>query len=330
MQAIVYHRYGAPEVLELATVDTPKPGPGELRIRVRAAAVTSSDCAFRRGEPLVTRLFAGLRRPKQPILGTEFAGEVDAVGSGVTRLRPGDRVWAATGDAFGAHGEFLCLPEDGAIELAPEGMGLEEAVAISEGALTALPFLRDEAQLSAGQHILINGATGAVGSQAVQLARHMGAQVTAVCSTNNLDLARSLGAHQVLDYTREDFTQGSDRYDVIFDAAGKCSFPESRGVLNPAGIYLSPALSLGVVWHQMVTSRFLQQRCAIAFTGLRRPDEKRKDLRYLRELVEAGELRGVVGETFPSDQFQAAHRLAESGHKRGAAVLRMGTLQQSP
>lgn len=323
MKAVVYTEYGAPDVLRLSDVPTPTPAAGEVLIRVEAAAVTAADCAARSGDQFIARLAFGLRKPKQPILGTEFAGEVAAVAPDVARFRVGDAVFAASGTNFGAHAEYVCLPENGALAHRPAGTTAAEAAAICEGGLTALPFLRDEGKLQPGHHVLINGASGSVGTAAVQLAKHLGAEVTGVCSTANLELVRSLGADTVIDYTAADFTRSGETYDIIFDTVGKSSFSRCRSALRPGGIYLSTVPTLSVVFHMLWTSRFGGKRAAIAFTGLRRASERAKDLLFLNGLVESGGIRPVIDRCYPLEQAAEAHRYVDTGHKKGNVVLTM-------
>lgn len=323
MQAIVYHEYGPPDVLEVAEVRKPAPQEHEVLIKVHAASVTSTDNTMRQGEPFVARLFMGLTRPKQAILGTEFAGEIEAVGSAVTRFSPGDQVFAASGANFGAHAEYLCLPETGALAPKPPGISYAEAVAICEGGLTALPFLRDHGKIRRGQKVLINGASGSVGTAAVQLAKYFGAEVTGVCSTANVDLVRSLGADTVVDYTQEDFTGNGQVYDVIFDAVGKSSFSRCRGVLADTGIYLTTVATPTAMLQNLWTSRFGSRRAVLAFTGLRPDGDKSKDLVFLGELAEAGQIKAVIERCYPFAQAAEAHRHVHTGHKKGNVVITM-------
>ncbi len=285
--------------------------------------MSTADTAFRAGDPLITRLAGGLFHPKNPVLGTEFAGVVDAVGDRVTRFEVGDQVFAATGVDFGAHAEYVCMPEDGALAVMPSNVTFSEAAALCEAGLTALPFLRDVGKIQSGHQVLINGGSGSVGAAAVQLARHFGAEVTGVCSTRNLELVRSLGAHHVIDYTTTDFTHTGRSWDIVFDTVGKSSFSRCRSSLKPGGIYLTPVLSAGAVLHSLWTSAFGTKKASIAFTGLRAVEEKASDLVRLRTLVEAGALRPVIDRCFALDEVADAHRLVETGHKRGNAVLQV-------
>jgi NADPH:quinone reductase-like Zn-dependent oxidoreductase len=320
MKAVVYSTYGAPDVLHVKEMDQPAPKANEVLIRVYAAAVTTTDCNLRGGDPLM-RLVFGLRRPRRPILGTELAGEIVATGKDVRRWRPGDQVYAATGGGFGADAEYICLPEDGAMAPKPANTTYAEAAAICEGCLTALPFLRDKGQIQRGHSVLVNGASGAVGSAAVQLARVFGAEITGVCGPTNVDLVTSLGATTVIDYTRQDFTKTGQTYDIIFDAVGKSSFASCKDSLKPGGVYLatvpSPALYAHVLW----TAKFGDKKARVAATGLRPRAEIAKDLLFLKELTENGSLRPVVDHIYPMQQAAAAHRHVETGHKKGHVVL---------
>ena len=323
MKVIAFRSYGAPDVLRIEDFDLPVPGPTEVRIRIKAVAVTSSDMAFRKGDPWIIRLFNGWSTPKQPVLGTELSGVVESVGSEVTRFSVGDEVYAATGDSLGGYAEYLCLPEDGAIALKPSNATFDEAAALCEGVLTALPFLRDEGGLEAGQRVLINGASGSIGTAAVQIAKLYGAHVTGVCSSRNVDLVRSLGADEVLDYTQTDFTESDQTWDVVFDTVGKSDYARARRVLAPGGVFLSPVLSMGILFQSLWSTLFHRTRAKIAFTGLRDGPSKSADLAWLKGRVEAGELQAVIEQRFGMDQIVDAHRYVETGHKVGNAILQV-------
>lgn len=323
MQAITYNRYGAPSVLTPSQVPAPTPAPTEVRIRIHAAVVSSADAAFRSGTPWFARLFTGLAKPKLQTLGTEFAGTIESTGSATSRFRTGDHVFAASGTDLGAHAELICLAEDAAICPAPTGTDFDHAAAICEGALTALPFLRDWAKLQPGQSILINGASGSVGTSAIQLAKHLGATVTAVCSAANAQLVKSLGADRVIDYHSVDFTSEGRTYDVIFDAVATSSFSRCKASLNPGGTYLATVPSFGILTASLTTRCFGSKRAKIGFAGLRSAAEKTADLAFVKRLTEAGELRAVVDSTFDFDQAPAAHARVDSKRKRGSVVLRM-------
>jgi NADPH:quinone reductase-like Zn-dependent oxidoreductase len=320
MRAITYSKYGSPEVLTCADVPTPVAGAGQVLVKNYAALVASTDSTARRGTPAFARLYFGLTKPKFPILGTEFAGVVHDLGEGVTRFSKGDRVLGIVG-AFGAHAEYVCVSETEPLAIAPLGFDHPEAVALTEGPLTALPFLRDTAGLKAGQHILINGASGSVGSAAVQIAKHMGATVTAVTSTANLELAWTLGADAVIDYTVDDFTSARSAYDVIFDTVAKSSFAKSRKALKPRGIYLTTVPSLAIGPQMLWTSIFRGRRAAISLTGLRAAEKVKADLVTIAELALDGAIAPYIDRRYPLEDAAIAHAYVDTGRKRGNVVL---------
>ncbi len=320
MKAIVSRAYGAPETLRIEEVSKPVPAEGQVLVRNRASVVTAAMCNARQGS-LTARMYFGLRKPKWPILGTNFSGAIDAVGSGVAGFAVGDLVSGVNVTDFGAHAEYVLVSADGVIGARPAGLTDAQAVAVFDGSITALPFLRDAARLKPGQSILINGASGAVGTAAIQLAKHYGAIVTAVCSTANVALVKSLGADAVIDYTTDDFTANHDSYDVIFDTVAKSSFARSRRALKSGGIYLTTEPSLTILLQMLWTSRIGRKRAAIAFTGLAKPAAMRRDLAFVGELAESGAFIPVIGRTFPMDRADEAHRLVDSGRKTGSAVI---------
>jgi NADPH:quinone reductase-like Zn-dependent oxidoreductase len=319
MRAIVLDRYGGPEVFRYAEVATPVARPGEILIRIHATVATPPDVAFRSARPFIARAFAGWLKPKTAILGGSLAGELAAVGAGVTRFKRGDRLFGAA--EWGTYAQYMRLPAEAAIAPMPPAMGYEEACAISEGYLTAMPFLRDEARLEAGQRVLINGASGSVGTSAVQLAREFGAHVTGVCSTRNIELVRSLGADAVIDYTHQDFTQTREAYDVIFDAVGKSSFARCRKALKANGIYMTTVPSLSILWRMLKRRDADGKRGLLATTGLRSDEMKRRDLELMVELYTAGKLRAVIDRRYALSEMAEAHRYVETGHKRGSVVV---------
>jgi NADPH:quinone reductase-like Zn-dependent oxidoreductase len=322
LKAIVYERYGPPEVLQLREVEKPTPKDNEVLIKVHATTVTATDCLIRRGEPLWGRIFLGLRKPRKGILGIELAGEVEAVGKNVTRFLKGDHVFGAAMQIMSCTAEYNCLSEKACLATKPVKMTFEEAAALPDGALTALTFLQDIGKIKTGQKVLINGASGSVGSFAVQLARHFGAQVTGVCSTVNAEWVRSLGAEKVVDYTREDFAQSGETYDLIFDTVGKVSFSRCKGSLKPDGVFVASAMDqfLWPVLPQMLwTSLFGRKKVK---TGASKATPER--LEYLKELVEAGEIRSVIDRCYPLEQTAEAHRYVDKGHKKGNVVITVG------
>lgn len=321
MKAIVYARYGSADVLELRDLPTPTPADNEVLIKIHASTVTPVDCVFRSGRPLFARPFTGFFSPRNKVLGTELAGKVVAIGKDVTGFAVGDRFFGAPANGCGAHGEFICLPADGAVSKMPANLTFGQSAAICNGALTALPFLRDNARIEPGQKVLIIGAAGSIGTFAVQLARHFGAEVTGVCSANNGELVKSLGAGVVIDYNQQDFTSGDTRYDIIFDTVGKSTFSQCRGILAKGGVYLTTVPSLPIMWQMLWTSLSGGKRAIFAATGLRPAHAQNRDLHILTDLIEAGHLTPVIDRTYPMHQIAKAHRYVERGHKRGNVVI---------
>lgn len=326
MKAIVYTKYGPPDVLQLKGLAKPDPKDNEVLIRIYATTVTAEDCAFRKGDPFMARLAVtgGFTKPTKTILGTQLAGEIVAVGKDVRRFKKGDQVYAALGAGLGAYAEYICLSESGALAIKPANMTYEQAAAVPSGALTALPFLREAANIQKGQKILINGASGSVGTYAVQLAKYFGAEVTGVCSSTNLELVKSLGADKVIDYTKEDFTKSHQTYDAIFDAIGKSSFSDCKRSLKPRGIYLSTVPTPAIMFQMFWTSKIGSQKAIFVATGLRASGEKTKDLTFLKELIEDGKLKPVIDRSYPLEQIVEAHSYVDKGHKKGNVVITIG------
>lgn len=320
MKAIVAAEFGPPEVLQLVEVERPTPQDNEILVKVRAATVNVGDSRMRSFTVppvfwLPARMTLGFRKPKNPIYGMELAGEVEAVGKDVMQFKVGDRVFGSTLKAnFGAHAEYKCLPGDGAVVTMPKNAAYEEAATLSISANTALYFLR-KSNIQPGQKVLINGASGGVGTFAVQLAKHFGAHVTGVCSTANVELVRSLGADRVIDYTQEDFTRNGEMYDVVFDAAGKTTFAQCEGSLKANGYYLSTVMVLPEIeglWLSLTTGKK-----AIGGTA----PTQAEPLAFLKELFEAGRLKPVIDRCYPLEQMVEAHRYVDQGHKRGNVVI---------
>src|SRR5687767_15594899 len=311
MKAAVTTRYGLPEVVEVREVPTPTPADNEVLVRVRASSVCFGDRIFRSG-PLLIRLLSRFR-PRHPILGVDLAGTVETVGPAVTRFAPGDAVYGARGDRFAAHAEFACVAEDGLLARKPAAMTFEEAGTVFVGAACSLYFLR-KAKVKPGDRVLVHGASGSLGVFAVQLAKHFGAHVTAVCSGANADLVRSLGADEVIDYTARDFIDGESSYDVIVDVLGKAGFPRSVRALKPGGRYLLVGFSDGVgsIARDLATGALVHLRGRARFiTGAAAPVQA--DLAFLRELIDAGRVRTVIGRRYTLGEIVEAHRYADSG-----------------
>jgi NADPH:quinone reductase-like Zn-dependent oxidoreductase len=318
MRAAVRDRYGPPEVVRVVEVEKPAVKDRDVLVRVHATTVNRTDCGLRAAKPWIYRLFLGLRRPRRTVLGTEFAGEVEAVGDGVTTFEVGDRVFGFSGTTFGAHAEYLVLPEVGSMMAAiPEGLTFEEAAPGSEGSHYALSSIR-AAKVRRGQDVLVYGATGAIGSAAVQLLKQLGATVTAVCATDQLDLVKGLGADRVIDYTAEDFTRDGHSYDVVMDAVGKSSFGRCRRLLKPRGVYLSS--DLGPLSQNpllaLVTPLGRGRRVRFPI-----PRSDPGVMARLKELIESGAFRPVVDRRYPLDQIVEAYRYVETGRKVGNVVI---------
>ena len=323
MKAAVYHRYGPANVVTLTERPVPTPKPGEVLVRVHVSAVTRADTMIREGTPRFGRLFLGLRGPKVTAMGTQFAGEIIKAGSEVTNFSKGDRVFGETGLNFGAHAEYAVVEAKGVIAKIPAGMTDHEAAALCDGPLTDMNFLRNLADLQPGQHILINGAAGSLGSAAVQLARSFGAEVTGVCSTRNVAFVKSLGADHVIDYNREDFTKRRGTYDVIYDTVGKSSFKTARPALTPEGQFISPVLSLRLLGQMLFGNCFRKQKAKFSASGMLPPEQLMPLVTELTDRIALGHLKMVVDRKFPLSRIGEAHAYVDTGHKRGNVIIEM-------
>lgn len=317
MRAVVHDRYGPPEVLRVDEVERPVPAEDEVLVKVHATTVNRTDCHRRAANPFLWRFMSGLLRPKRRILGGEVAGEVEAVGAAVSQFAVGDHVFGTSGPKLGGHAEYLCRRESGLIAHKPPGVTFEEAAAVPDGALSALSGLR-KAKVGEGTKLLVYGASGSIGTACVQLARHFGAEITAVANTKNLELVRTLGADRVIDYTAEDFTRNGETYNVVFDAVGKLRFRRVKDSLKPGGLFVAT----DGLWHfplALWTSRVGDKRVLFAL-----PDWTKEDVLFIKELLEAGRYRAVIDRRYPLEDVVEATRYVETGQKTGNVVLTVG------
>jgi NADPH:quinone reductase-like Zn-dependent oxidoreductase len=317
MQAAVQTRYGPPDVVRIAEVEKPTIGDNEVLVRVHATTVNRTDCACRAAKPFFMRLFTGLIRPRATVLGSEFAGVVEAVGGGVTAFSVGDKVFGYNEGRFGAHAQYLAIPEDGSLTTMSANVTYDEAAPSTEGAHYALAHIRG-AKITSGQDVLVYGATGAIGSAAVQLLKSLGVTVTAVCATDNMDLVKGLGADRVIDYTTEDFTRHGQTYDVVMDSVGKSSFSQCRPLLKPAGIYISSELGPYAQNPFLALIAPLQRGKRVMFPI---PKHDQELMRYFKELIESGRFKPVIDKTYRLDQIVEAYRYVETGQKIGNVVI---------
>jgi 2-desacetyl-2-hydroxyethyl bacteriochlorophyllide A dehydrogenase len=328
MKAIVFTEYGSPDVLKLKEIAKPTPKNNELLIRIYATPVGFGDTLLRNFKAISPRKFSmptplwlpvrmlvGFRKPKVNILGGEFAGRVEAIGKDVKQFKPGDAVFGYRGISMGANAEYLCMAETGVVALKPANMTFEEAATVAYGGITALSLLR-KANIQRGQKVLINGASGSIGSAALQLAKHYGAEVTGVCSTPRIEMVKALGADKVIDYTKEDFTKNGETYDLIFDVLGKSSFSRCKRALKPNGRYLLVSFKTRQLIRMLWTSRFGSKKVICAMSA-----DSPDDLKTIKDLVEAGKIKSIIDRCYPLEQTADAHRYAESGHKSGTIII---------
>jgi NADPH:quinone reductase-like Zn-dependent oxidoreductase len=324
MKAIVHTKYGPPDELQLKEVEKPVPRDNEVLIKIHATTVTTTDCNARnftfvpKSFMFFARIMFGFKKPKINILGIDLAGEIEAVGKNVRLFKVGDKVFGSPGTKFGGHAEYSCVPEDGALAIKPADMPWEEAAAISLAGNTALFFIRDLAKIQTGQKILIHGASGAIGTYAVQLARFYGAGVTGVCSATNEEMVRSLGADRVIDYNKEDFSKGDERYDFVFNVVGKTTFSQCKGILKPKGIYLENMLELKdilkMIWTSIIGGKKIKGGMST---------ERAENLNFFTELIESGKLKPVIDRIYPLEKTSEAFQYVEQGHKKGNVVIRV-------
>jgi NADPH:quinone reductase-like Zn-dependent oxidoreductase len=320
MNAIEAKAYGTPAVFQLNEITKPVPAAGELLVRVHATTVTAADIMMRRGKPVIGRLYLGLFKPKKSVLGFEFAGEVVETGTGVNQFKTGDRVYGGT-TALGCYAEYVCVKQDDVLAVMPETLSYAEAAPVTGSAITALHFLKALGKLKQGQQVLINGASGGLGTYALQLAKLHGATVTAVCSGKNRELVKSLGADEVIDYTTTDFTQSSKTYDLIFDTVGKRSYASCRKVLVPGGIYLSAVVSMSLLLHILIGKLTGRRKATTAAVGMLPVKKRLAYLQELNALLATGQLKTEIDRTYPLNEMAAAHTYVEAGHKKGSVVI---------
>ena len=315
MKAIVNTKYGSPDVLQLKEVDKPVPKSDEFLIKIHATSVSSGDWKMRKADPYIVRLFFGLLKPRKTILGYVLSGKIEAIGADVKQFKKDETVYATTGMSFGAYAEYICLPEKGVIATKPDNISHEAAAAIPFGGNTALYFLK-KGNIQAGQKVLIYGASGAVGTAAVQLAKYFGAEVTGVCSTQNIEMVKSLGADKVIDYTKENFSKSGETFDVVFDAVGKSSYSDCISVLSSKGRLIlaaaGPSEMIQGLWTTMTSRKKV-------ISGVM--SEKAEDLIFFNELITAGQFKAVIDKCYPLEQTAKAHRYVEKGHKKGNVVI---------
>jgi len=328
MKAIVYRKYGPPEVAHLEEVEKPTPNDNEVLIKIHATTVNRTDCGFRKPEyPIIIRMINGFFRPKNKILGSELAGEVESIGKNVKSFKPGDQVFGLRCNYFGAHAEYICLPETGSFTTKPANMSYEEAAAVCDGAFLALNYIR-KIDYKDKPKVLINGASGSIGSACVQLAKYYGAEITAVCKTKDFEIVKSLGADNVIDYTKEDFTKSGQLFDVVLDSVGKSSFFKCKKILKPKGIYFSSELGflLQNIFLSLITPLTKGRKVMFPI-----PKDCKEDIIFLRELIEAGQYKAVIDRRYPLEQIADAYRYVETGQKTGNVVITLehdnGTVQ---
>jgi NADPH2:quinone reductase len=316
MKAVVYSKYGAANVLELKDVTKPVPRNNQVLIKILASTVSSGDWRMRSGNPFGIRLFNGLTRPRIKVLGSELAGVVESVGKDVAGFKSGDDVFASSGFYLGANAQYICMNEDAAIVLKPDSMNYQEAAAVPLGAATSLYFLRDKANIQKGHKIMINGASGALGTFAIQIAKYFGAEVTAVCSTVNLELVKSLGADFVIDYTKENIGKSEDYFDIIFDTVGKTNFGICKRSLKKSGVFITAACGPKELFQMFYTSVFGTKKLKTGVTSA-----SKDDLLFLKKLIENKKLVSSIDRTYSLEDTASAHRYVEQGHKRGVVVI---------
>ena len=323
MKSIIVNAYGGPEVLKLENVEKPTPKSNEVLIKIEATAVTRASVMMRTGTPYFGRLFTGISKPKVKTPGTDLAGIVEAVGAEVNNFKVGDKVIAATDLKCGAYAEYITLSEDEMIVHQPVNITAEEATGIIDGGVTALAFFTDQVKINRGDKVLINGASGSIGTAAIQLAKGFGAEVTAICSGKNADLVRDLGADHVLDYTKNELEKSGDQFDVIFDTVGKLSFKKAKKNMTEFGVFLTPVLEMPALMNMLFVNPFSKKKLKFAATGMRKQDLRMRDLLKITEMLSNNKLKTVIDKVYTLDQIQDAHKYVDAGHKKGNVIIKM-------
>lgn len=321
MKASYCTKYGGPEVYKIIEVDTPKPRENEILVNVYRAVVSPTDSNFRSGSPIIARLFSGLFKPKKKIHGEMFVGKVVEIGSNVKDFKINDMVYGTNGMNLGAYAEYINVDVKNAVKKVPKNLDYKDVLPLLDGGITALPFLKELGKIKEGDAVLINGASGAVGSMAVMIAKHFKGYVTGVCSTSNVDLVSSLGADQVIDYKKEDFTQHINQYDIIFDTVGKSSYSQSKKALKETGIYITTVPTPGVMLQALFRKKSTTKRASFMAAGLRKPEVKKEDLKYLENLLRSGELKPLHGSIYNLEDLGQAQVYVETGHKVGNVAV---------
>jgi NADPH:quinone reductase-like Zn-dependent oxidoreductase len=318
VKAIIYKKYGSSDVFEPVDLEKPSPKPNEVLIKVFATTVTSADCMMRRGDTFLSRILLGLFKPKEKfqILGTEFSGKIEATGKNVKKFIPGDDIFAFRGFGTGCYAQYKCIDENASIAFKPSNMSYGEAASVVDGATTALFFLKEKADIQKGQKVLINGASGSIGTFAIQLAKYFGCEVTGVCSTKNIELVRSLGADKIVDYSKEDFTQSHDAYDIIFDTIGKSSFAHCRKALKAKGKYIVTVMTLTSLLQSLISTFGNNKKIIFGMSV-----NKTKALNFIRPLIEEGYLKTIIDKQYPLEEINFAHSYVEKGHKKGNVII---------
>jgi len=320
MRAVIYKNFGSPNVLQQVEMPKPIPTKNEVLVKIKATSVTNADCSMRRADTFISRIVLGLSKPKNryQILGTEFSGIIESVGKHVKEWKAGDEIFGFRGFGTGCYAEYKCMSSGGSLAKKPVNVTYEEAASMVDGATTALFFLLQKAKIKSGQKVLINGASGSIGTFAVQLSKYFNAEVTGVCSTKNIELVKSLGADKVIDYTKEDFTQNNESYDIIFDTVSKSTFRKCKKVLSKNGIYIDTLISFTSVIQSLWT-KWLSKKKVIFDMSV----NKKEALNFIKALVENGKLKTIIDGCYTLEQISEAHTYVESGHKRGNVVISM-------